>query len=66
MRMTIFAAAAAAAIGFAGSSVVSAAPVYGTSISTAAATLDLTQDVRWWHHRFFVRRGWWCARPRCR
>jgi len=61
MRMTLFAAAAVAAIGFAGSSVVSAAPVYGTSIGAAAATLDLTQGVRWWRHRFFVRRGGWCA-----
>jgi hypothetical protein len=61
MRKTILAAVAVAALGFAGSAAVSAAPVYGTSLGTAAATLDLTQNVRWWH-RGFVRHGWWCAR----
>jgi len=58
MRMTLLAAAAVIGIGIAAPSVVSAAPVYGTSAGTAAAHVDMKQDV-WW-------RGWgWRGRRWC-
>jgi hypothetical protein len=53
MRMAIFAAIAAIGFGFVGSSTVSAAPAYGTSMGAAAASLDLRQDAyaghRWYY-----------------
>ena len=44
MRTVILAAIAAICLGFVGSSTVSAAPAYGTSMGAAAASLDLRQD----------------------
>jgi hypothetical protein len=54
MRMTMLAAVAAIGLGFAGASTVSAAPVYGPALGTAAGTVDLTQNV--WGH--WGGRGW--------
>ena len=47
MRIAILAAVAAISLGFFGSSTVSAAPAYGTSMGAAAAELDLAQDIGW-------------------
>ena|ERR1700726_449978 len=50
MRVAIFVAIAAIGLGVVGSSAVSAAPAYGTSMQAAAANLDLRQ------HAYVVRR----------
>jgi hypothetical protein len=53
MRMTIFAAIAAIGFGFVGSSTVSAAPAYGTSMGAAAVSLDLRQEAYAGRHRYY-------------
>jgi hypothetical protein len=44
MRIAILTAIAAIGLGFVGTSAISAAPPYGTSMGAAAARLDLRQD----------------------
>jgi hypothetical protein len=62
MRMTLLAAAAVIGFGIAATSATSAAPVYGASASTAAAHVDMKQDV-WWRGRGW---GWgWRGRGWC-
>ena len=61
MRMAILTAIAAMGLGFVGSSAVSAAPVYGTSMGAAAARLDLRQDTyvvrHSYYHPYYRRHG---------
>jgi hypothetical protein len=67
MRMTLLAAAAVLGFGLATTAATFAAPVYGSSASTAAAKVDLKQDV-WWRGRWAggPRRGWCFYHPyRC-
>ena len=66
MRTTILAAIAVMGLGFVGSVTVSAAPVYGPALSTAAETLDMTQNV-WWRRGYgwgWRGRGWCFYHPR--
>jgi hypothetical protein len=55
--MTMLAAVAAIGLGFAGATTVSAAPVYGPALSSAADTVDMTQNV-WWRGRGWGWRGY--------
>jgi hypothetical protein len=65
MRTAIVAAVTAICLGFVGSSTVSAAPIYGASISAAAATLDLRQDAYIYrpYRRYYGYRGYYGYRP---
>jgi len=53
MRMAILTTIAAIGLGFVGSSAVSAAPAYGTSMGAAAARLDLRQDAYVVRHSYY-------------
>ena len=63
MRKMIMVAVAAAGFALAAVPVVSAAPSYGTGAASAAAGIDLAQDVRYYHrhYRRHYRRHhcWW-------
>jgi hypothetical protein len=61
MRHVLLAAVAAAGLGLAATSGVSAMPANGLAIGQAASAAELAQPV-WWHYRYRWRyhyRHWW-------
>jgi len=61
MRTMILAAITAIGLAFVASATAVPAPVCGPALSTAAETLDMTQNV-WWHYHYRWYRGGWCWR----